>query len=178
MSTTNKSGIRTILAAVGATALAGTAAAASSDFSERSQVATPTAVDAHRGAAAPQRFAARDNVHRYYGAHQLIGSHVLNLSGERIGQVSNLVIDDAGKIKQVLIALKESLDMDGAAVPVAPHRAEIVSVEGAQITIIRVNMTREEIVQAQLTRLKTNARAPVERETGWPVRQHLVDPLF
>ncbi|MCG8543537.1 MAG: PRC-barrel domain-containing protein [Alphaproteobacteria bacterium] len=163
-----KSGIRIIMAAVGATALAGAAAAAPHDVAEGTQIAMPN----------HQSVAARDNVHRYYGAHQLIGSHVLNLSGERIGQVSNLVIDDAGKIKQVLIALKDSLDMDGAAVPVAPHRAEIVSVEGAQITIIRVNMTREELVQAQLTRLKTNARAPVERETGWPVRQHLVDPLF
>ena len=167
-----KSSIRIIMAAVGATAFAGVAAAASHDVSESTQIATPAQAGSH------QSVAARDKVHRYYGAHQLIGSHVLNLSGERIGQVSNLVIDDAGKIKQVLIALKDSLDMDGAAVPVAPHRAEIVSVEGAQITIIRVNMTREELVQAQLTRLKTNARAPVERETGGPVRQHLVDPLF
>ena len=178
MSTANKSRIRIILAAVSATAFAGTASAASPDFSDRFHVTTPTATDAHQSATAPQRFAARDKIYRYYGAHQLIGSHVLNLSGERIGQVSNLVIDDAGKIKQVLIALKESLDMDGAAVPVAPHRAEIISVAGAQITIIRVNMTREELVQAQLTRLKTNARAPAERETGRPVRQHLVDPLF
>ena len=173
-----KSGIRIIMAAVGVAAFAGAATAASRDVPKSTRMTTPTQAGDHQSVATPRQVAARDNVHRYYGAHQLIGSHVLNLSGERIGQVSNLIIDDAGKIRQVLVALKDSLDMDGAAVPVAPHRAEIVSVEGAQITIIRVDMTREELVQAQLTRLKTNARAPVERETGWPVRQHLVDPLF
>lgn len=122
--------------------------------------------------------AARDDAQIYYQAYRLIGSYVLNLSGERIGQVDDLIINKEGKVTQMMIALKDSIDMDGSPVPISPYRAEIVSVAGSHVTVIRVDMTREELVQAQLTRLKTDARAPVSRGTDRPDQWRHKGPLF
>ncbi len=144
--------------------------------------AAPTMVETNAikspRAATGLQVAARDDAQIYYQAYRLIGSYVLNLSGERIGQVDDLVINNEGKVTQVLVALKESIDMDGSPVPISPYRAEVVSVAGSAVTVIRVDLTREEIVQAQLTRLKTDARAPVSRGTDRPDQWRHEDPLF
>lgn len=151
-----------------------------------SAIATPatssTVADAS-AATAPQaatgfQIAARDDAQTYYQAYRLIGSYVLNLSGERIGQVDDLVINEEGKITQMMVALKDSIDMDGSPVAISPYRAEVVSVVGSEVTVIRVDLTREELVQAQLMRLKTDARAPVSRGTDRPELWRHKDPLF
>ncbi len=157
-------------------ALALIAAGAGSAVAAPSVMETNT-VDAPRAATGLQ-LAARDDTQLYYQAYRLIGSYVLNLSGERIGQVDDLIIDNEGKVTQVLIALKESTDMDGSPVPISPYRAEVVSVSGANVTVIRIDLTREELVQAQLTRLKSDARAPVSRGTDRPDQWRHEDPLF
>ena len=122
--------------------------------------------------------ASRDDAQLYYQAYRLIGSTVLNLSGERIGEVEDLVIDSTGKVTTVMVALNEQFDMDGSPVPISPYRAEVVSIADSNVTIIRVDMTHEELVQAQLTRLKSDARAPVSRETDRPEPWRQEDPLF
>jgi len=129
-------------------------------------------------ATAGVQVAARDDAQIYYQAYRLIGSYVLNLSGERIGQVDDLIINKEGKVTHMMVALKDSIDMDGSPVPISPYRAEVVSVAGSEVTVIRVDMTPEELVQAQLTRLKTDARAPVSRGTDRPDQWRHKDPLF
>ncbi len=143
-----------------------------------SSTGVPTNVHTAPHAATGLQIAARDAAKIYYQAYRLIGSYVLNLRGERIGQVDDLIIDKEGKVTQMMIALKDSIDMDGSPVPISPYRAEIVSVVGSDVTVIRVDMTPEELVQAQLTRLKTDARAPVSRGTDRPDQWRHKDPLF
>lgn len=121
-----------------------------------------------QGSSHASRVASRDMVERYYRAYNLIGSYVLNLDGQRIGKVDNLVLDRNGEVKKVLVALYDSTDSDGGSIAISPHRAEVVSTQGSRVTVIRIDLTREEIVQAQLVRLKSDARAPAEREAGQP----------
>jgi sporulation protein YlmC with PRC-barrel domain len=152
--------------AIGAAAALGTA------YADQPTLDSGLWQEAHAGNArntggAP-RIASRDMVERYYRAYQLIGSYVLNLDGQRIGQVDNLVLDEKGEVKQVLVALYDNADSDGGPIAISPHRAEIVSAEGSRVTVIRIDLTREELVQAQLVRLKSDARAPAEREAGEP----------
>ena len=105
---------------------------------------------------------------RYYSSHRIVGSHVLTLGGDNIGQVDDLVVDDSGQVKKVLVAIRDTPEMDGGPVLVAPHRAEVVSVEGAQVKVIRIDLTKEELQRAQLASLKTRVRAPERRGTGSP----------
>ncbi len=117
---------------------------------------------------------------RYYSSHRIVGSHVLTLGGDNIGQVDDLVVDDSGQVKNVLVAVRDTAEMDGGPVLVAPHRAQVVSVEGAQVKVIRIDLTKEELQRAQLASLKTRVRAPETRGTGSPSPQerqnsHCVD---
>lgn len=132
-------------------------------------------------AAAPQQslqLAARDMAERYYRAYRLIGSHVLNLDGQRIGQVANVVLDDRGDVRQVLVALTDTHDSDGGSIAVSPHRTEVVSTTGAFVTVIRVDLSREELIQAQLVRLKSDARAPAQRGAAPPDPHREYGPLY
>jgi len=124
------------------------------------------------------RVASRDMAERYYQAYRLIGSHVLNLDGKRIGQVASVILDDHGDVKQVLIALADTSDADGGSIAISPHRAEVVSTNGALVTVIRVDLSREELIQAQLVRLKSDARAPAQREAGMPDLHVEFGPLY
>jgi sporulation protein YlmC with PRC-barrel domain len=124
------------------------------------------------------RSASRDMAERYYHAYRLIGSSVLNLDGERIGKVDNLVLDDRGEIKQMLVALSDARESDGRAIAISPHRAEIVSTDGSKVTVIRVDLSREELVQAQLARIKSNARVPAQRGAGLPDLHRRYGPLY
>ena len=133
--------------------------------------------DAHKSGRGLQ-VASRDMIERYYRAYKLIGSFVLNMDSRRIGEVDNLVLDRNGDIKKVLIALYDSSDSDGGSIAISPHRAEIVSTEGSRVTVIRIDLTREEIVQAQLVALKSHARAPAEREAGQPDTHDDIQSLY
>lgn len=119
--------------------------------------------------------AARNNVEHYYWSHRLVGSHVLNMRSQHIGRVNALVVDKQGTLTKVLVALNEQFDTDGTPVPVNPHRAEVVSTKNARVTIIRINLTRDELVRAQLSQLQSRAKPanwePVERDAGTPVAQ-------
>jgi len=127
--------------------------------------------------AAP-RVASRDMAERYYQAYRLIGSAVLNLDGARIGEVDNLILNDRGEIRQMLVALTDTKDADGGAIAISPHRAEIVSTDGARVTVIRVDLSREEIIHAQFSQLKSNARAPAQRGAGSPELHRSYGPLY
>lgn len=130
---------------------------------------------------APQhlpRLATRDMAERYYHAYRLIGSAVLNLDGERIGRVDNLVLNEQGEVRQVLVALGDTPDGDGGTIAIASHRAEIVSTDGSKVTVIRIDLSREELIQAQLARLKWNARAPAQRGAGLPEPHRTYGPLY
>jgi len=129
-------------------------------------------------AAHQPRLASRDMAEHYYQAYRLIGSHVLNLDGKRIGQVSSVILDDHGDVQQVMIMLTDASDADGGAIAISPHRAEVVSTNGALVTVIRVDLSREEIVQAQLVRLKSDARAPAQRGAGMPDLHREYGPLY
>lgn len=124
------------------------------------------------------RIASRDMAERYYQAYRLIGSAVLNLNGARIGEVDNLILNDRGEIKQMLVALTDTKDVDGGAIAISPHRAEIVSTDGARVTVIRVDLSREEIIHAQFSQLKSNARAPAQRGAGSPELHRSYGPLY
>lgn len=128
--------------------------------------------------APPARLASRDMAERYYQVYRLVGSAVLNLDGERIGRVENLILNDQGEIQQMLVTLGDTRDADGGAIAISPHRAEIVSTDGSRVTVIRVDLSREELVQAQLARLKSNARAPAQRGAGQPVLHRIFGPLY
>ena len=122
--------------------------------------------------------ASRDMAQHYYQAYRLIGSHVLNLDGKRIGQVSGVSLDDHGDVRTMTISLTDASDADGGAISISPHRAEVVSTNGALVTVIRVDLSREEIVQAQLVRLKSDARAPAQRGAGMPDLHREYGPLY
>jgi len=121
------------------------------------------------------RRAFRNTVERYYWSHRLVGSHVLNMQGQNIGRVDALVVNERGALTKVIVALNEQFDVDGTPVPIEPYRAEIVSEKDARITIIRVDMTKDEIQRAQLSQLQSHAipsnTAPVRREAGATVAQ-------
>jgi len=124
------------------------------------------------------RVASRDLAERYYQAYRLIGSLVLDLDGKRIGRVSSVTLDDRGDIRKVLIALADTGDTDGGSIVISPYRAEVVSTDGALVTVIRVDLSREELIQAQLVRLKSNARAPAQRGAGMPDPHREFGPLY
>jgi hypothetical protein len=130
--------------------------------------ATPNSMDTDRGATG-------SNVDRYYWSHRLVGSHVLNMRGQNIGRVNALIVNERGTLTKMLVALNERFDMDGTPVPVEAHRAEIVSARNARVTIIRINLTRDEMVRAQLTQLQSRAKPtngePAERDAGLPEAQ-------
>ena len=113
---------------------------------------------------------------RFYSSHRIVGSHVLTLGGDNIGQVDDLVVDNTGQVKKVLVAVRDTPEMDGGPVLVAPHRAQVVSVEGAQVKVIRIDLTKEELQRAQLATLKTRVRAPERRGTGSPSPQGKQNP--
>lgn len=140
--------------------------------------ATGTDKQASATPASSLRLASRDMAERYYRAYRLIGSHVLNLDGQRIGQVASVILDDHGDVRQVLIALADTEDSDGGAIAISPHRAEVVSTAGTLVTVIRVDLSREELIQAQLVRLKSNARAPAQRGTATPEPHREYGPLY
>jgi sporulation protein YlmC with PRC-barrel domain len=142
-----------------------------------SQDANGNAASAMRVARLPH-LASRDMAEHYYQAYRLIGSHVLNLDGKRIGQVSGVILDDHGDVRKVMIALTDASDAEGGAIAISPHRAEVVSTNGALVTVIRVDLSREEIVQAQLVRLKSDARAPAQRGAGLPDLHREYGPLY
>lgn len=130
--------------------------------------------------AAPQddattKHAFRNTVGWYYWSHRLIGSHVLNMRGQNIGQVNALVVDERGALTKMLVALNEPFDVDGTPVPIEPYRAEIVSTDDSRVTVIRVDMTKDEIVRAQLSQLQVRAKpsntAPAKRDAGASVAQ-------
>jgi len=137
-----------------------------------------TMVSLHSSAVAAPRVASRDMAEHYYQAYRLIGSAVLNLNGARIGEVDNLILNDRGEIKQMLVALTDTKDVDGGAIAISPHRAEIVSTDGARVTVIRVDLSREEIIHAQFSQLKSNARAPAQRGAGSPELHRSYGPLY
>lgn len=122
--------------------------------------------------------AARDMTGRYFKVYRLIGSHVLNLAGQRIGQVENLVLNDRGNITKVIVALSKAHDGNAGAIAIPPQRTEVISTDGAYVTVIRVDMTREEILQAQIVRHKPNARAPAQRGAGMPEMHRETRPLY
>jgi sporulation protein YlmC with PRC-barrel domain len=119
--------------------------------------------------------ASRDMAEHYFQAYRLIGSHVLNLEGKRIGQVSSVILDDRGDVRQMTISLS---DTESGAIAISPHRAEVVSTNGALVTVIRVDLSREEIVQAQVVRLKSDAQAPAQRGAGMPDLHREYGPLY
>lgn len=137
-----------------------------------------TRATARADAAHLPRLASRDMAEHYFQAYRLVGSHVLNLDGKRIGEVSRVILDDRGDVERVMIALTDASDADGGAIAVSPYRAEIVSTDGAFVTVIRVDLSREELVQAQLVRLKWNARAPAQRGAGMPDLHREFGPLY
>jgi len=122
--------------------------------------------------------ASRDMTEHYYQAYRLIGSHVLNLDGKRIGQVSSVILDDHGDVRQGFSSLTDAGYAECGAIAISPHRAEVVSTNGALVTVIRVDLSREEIVQAQLVRLKWDARAPAQRGAGLPDLHREYGPLY
>jgi sporulation protein YlmC with PRC-barrel domain len=122
--------------------------------------------------------ASRDMLEHYYRAHRLIGSQVLSLDGERIGEVANLVLSGTGDVSEILLQLYGSLDTEGEPIAVSPHRFEIVSTDGTRVIVLRTDLTREEIVHAQLLRLKSNARAPAERDAGPPDMHRELGPFY
>jgi len=122
--------------------------------------------------------ASRDMAEHYYQAYRLVGSYVLNLDGKRIGRVSGVIVDDHGDVRQMTISLSDTGDADGGTIAISPHRAEVVSTNGALVTVIRVDLSREEIVQAQLVRLKSDARAPAQRGAGMPDLHREYGPLY
>jgi sporulation protein YlmC with PRC-barrel domain len=162
--------------AIGAAAALGTAEAGQPTPASGLQREAPFGNAQQPGHA--RRVASRDMVERYYRAYDLIGSYVLNLDGQRIGEVDNLVLDQNGEVKQVLVALYDSFDSDGGPIAISPHRAEIVSTQGARVTVIRIDLTREEIVQAQLVGLKSDARGPAAREAGIPDAHDEIRSLY
>ena len=174
MSDTKRQGARIIaiaacaVTALGAAAVAGTPDAPSGRSSTFDTVQQPAAT----------QLASRDMAERYYQAYRLIGSHVLNLEGKRIGEVASVILDSHGDVRQVLIALADLHDADGGSIAISPHRAEVVSTAGTTVTVIRVDLSREEIIQAQLVRLKSNARAPAQREAGMPDLHREFGPLY
>ena len=114
MSITARQGARITAIAVCAMAALGTAAGAAmpgdppaSDDSYYDTSTFDTATVAERQTA-PQT-ASRDMPVRYYRAYRLIGSQVLNLDGQRIGQVDKLILDKTGNVKQVLVFLHDAL---------------------------------------------------------------------
>jgi ribosomal 30S subunit maturation factor RimM len=124
------------------------------------------------------QLASRDMPARYYRAYRLIGSHVLNLDGQRIGEVAEIVLDGHGDIERMLIALADTHESDGGAIAVPPYRAEVVSTADTRVTVIRIDLSREELIQAQLVRLKSNARAPAQRGAGTPDPHREYGPLY
>jgi len=122
--------------------------------------------------------ASRDMLEHYYRAYRLIGSQVLSLDGERIGEIANLVLTGRGDVSEILLQLYGSFDTDGEPIAVSPHRFEIVSTDGTRVIVLRTDLTHEEIVQAQLLRLKSNARAPAEREAGPPDMHRELGPFY
>lgn len=179
MRKTRQQGIQ-VLAMVSCAALAlGTAQAAQPTHRDVSNQSASAPEGKRQSAtyAAP-RVASRDMAERYYHAYRLIGSSVLNLDGERIGKVDNLVLNDHGEIKQMLVALSDAKDTDGGAIAISPHRAEIVSTNGSRVTVIRVDLSREEIIHAQFSQLKSNARAPAQRGAGSPELHRSYGPLY
>lgn len=158
--------------AIAAAAFLGTAQAATPGADRGAQALIPAATTHSL------RVAARDMAALYSRAHALIGSFVLNLDGERIGEVESLVLDDGGQVKEVLISLNDGFDSDGGPIAVSPHRAEVISTNGAHVSVIRIDLTREELVQAQLLGLKSDARAPAERGAGEPEIHRDIQLLF
>jgi sporulation protein YlmC with PRC-barrel domain len=161
------------------------AAVAAATFLGTAEAATPSAdrntqIFVHAASALPHflRVAARDMAALYSRAHALIGSLVLNLDGERIGQVESLVLDEGGRVREVLISLNDGFDSDGGPIAVSPHRAEVISTNGSHVSVIRIDLTREELVQAQLVGLKSDARAPAERGAGEPEIHRDIQLLF
>ena len=71
-----------------------------------------------------------------------------------------------------------SVYADGGAIAISPHRAEIVSTDNARVTVIRVDLSREEIIHAQFSQLKSNARAPAQRGAGSPELHRSYGPLY
>jgi len=184
MSITGRQGVRITAIAACAAAALGTAAVAgmpgeppASDDSYYDTDTFTKSQTATKRQTAPQ-VASRDMTRRYYQAFRLIGSLVLNLDGQRIGQVDDLILDKTGNVKQVLVDLNDAPGADGGAVGISPHRAEVVSTEGARVTVIRVDLTREELIQAQLVRLKSDARAPAQRGAGTPDMHREYGPLY
>lgn len=108
----------------------------------------------------PDHNASRNNVERYYWSHRLVGSHVLNMQGQNIGRVNALVVDERGTLTKMLVTLNDRFDVDGMSVPVEPNRAEIVSAGNAKVTIIRIDLTRDELLRAQLSQLQSRAKSP------------------
>lgn len=123
--------------------------------------AMPDAIDLEPGVV-------EHKVERYYWSHRLVGSHVLNMQGQNIGRVNALVVDGRGTLTKMLVALNEQFDIDGTPVPIEPYRAQIVSAKDARVTVIRINLTRDELFRAQISQLQSRAisadRAPAKRD--------------
>lgn len=153
-------------------------ATAQAEFANADRVAVSPSVDGRALAAAERRLASRDTTKRYFTAYNLIGSHVLNLAGQRIGQVENLILDDRGDIARVIVTLSKSHDGAAEAIAISPQRTEVVSFAGAHVSVIRIDMTHREILQAQIVRLKPNARAPARRGAGSPDMHRDSRPLY
>ena len=81
---------------------------------------------------------------------------------------------DGGAFESQSLVVLE-FDADGTPVPVEPNRAEIVSTKDARVTIIRIDLTRDELVRAQLSQLQSRAkpenREPATRDVGAPLAQ-------
>lgn len=129
-----------------------------------SQAAPSQPGGAKQQSSAPAVIAAEDNTHMR--ARALIGSSVLDASGQEVGTVKDLLIDKTGRIAGIVVSTGGFLGIGAKPVGVNAEKATVMSNQKGAQEVVRVDMTEEELTQAPTFKTKEDLRSEAEREAS------------
>lgn len=137
--------LKTILAGTAAAALlAGTAFAQSKTQYDPGDPAAPTAATAD--APAPDEFVESQSTSEML-ASSLIGKTVRNVEDERIADISDLVVDESGRVTAAVLGVGGFLGMGGRTVAVPIEALETVTNADGDVEVV-MHLTRDELDDA------------------------------
>jgi sporulation protein YlmC with PRC-barrel domain len=82
-------------------------------------------------------------------ASKFKGTNVMSADNEKIGSVSDILFDKAGKIEAFVISVGGLLGMGAKEVALAPKSFDVIPGQNGSTDVLKLSLNKEELMQAQ-----------------------------